>query len=162
MAKSIYQSEIMLNMNTRLFLSAIAGITEAQAKERISDHNNPVSWLAVHTVWARYNICAMLGKPAAKNPYDGLFENFKPFDAAADYGTLAQAKAEWQKASDLLKEALASVTEEHLAADSPLKSPIGDFTFGGTVAFLAQHESYDIGQIAFLKKYFTKEAMSYN
>jgi DinB superfamily len=162
MAQSIYQSEIMLNMNTRLFLSAIAGITEAQAKERISDHNNPVSWLAVHTVWARYNICAMLGKPAAKNPYDGLFENFKPFDAAADYGTLAQAKAEWQKASDLLKEALASVTEEHLAADSPLKSPIGDFTFGGTVAFLAQHESYDIGQIAFLKKYFTKEAMSYN
>jgi hypothetical protein len=162
MAKSIYQSEIMLNMNTRLFLSAIAGITETQGKERISDHNNPVSWLAAHTVWARYNICAMLGKPAAKNPYDGLFENFKPFDAGANYGTLAQAKAEWQKASDLLKEALAAVTEEHLAADCPLKSPIGDFTFGGTIAFLAQHESYDIGQIGFLKKYFTKEAMSYN
>jgi DinB superfamily len=162
MAKSIYQSEIMLNMNTRLFLSAVAGITEAQAKERISDHNNPVSWLAAHTVWARYNTCAMLGKPAAKNPYDGLFENFKPFDAAADYGTLARAKAEWQKATDLLKEALATVTEEHLAADCPLKSPIGDFTFGGTIAFLAQHESYDIGQMAFLKKYHTKEAMSYN
>ena len=104
----------------------------------------------------------MLGKPAAKNPYDGLFENFKPFDAAADYGTLAQAKDEWKKASDLLKDALATVTEEHLAADSPLKSPIGDFSFGGTVTFLAQHESYDIGQIAYLKKYFTKEAMSYN
>jgi DinB superfamily len=162
MAKSIYQSEIMLNMNTRLFLSAVAGITEAQAKERISDHNNPVSWLAAHTVWARYNTCAMLGKPAAKNPYDGLFENFKPFDASVNYGTLENAKAEWQKASDLLKEALAAVTEEHLAADCPLKSPIGDFTFGGTIAFLAQHESYDIGQIGYLKKYHTKEAMSYN
>jgi DinB superfamily len=162
MAKSIYQSEIILNMNTRLFLSALQGVTEEQAKERISGHNNPLNWLAAHTVWARYNSCAMLGKPVAKNPYDGLFENFKPFDAAANYGTLDNAKAEWQKASDLLKEALAAVTEEHLAADCPLKSPIGDFTFGGTVAFLAQHESYDIGQIAFLKKYFTKEAMSYN
>jgi hypothetical protein len=162
MAKSIYQSEIIFNMNTRLFLSALEAVTEEQAKERISDHNNPLSWLAAHTVWARYNSCAMLGKPVAKNPYDGMFENFKPFDAAANYGTLANAKAEWQKASDLLKEALAAVTEEHLAADCPLKSPIGDFTFGGTVAFLAQHESYDIGQIAFLKKYFTKEAMSYN
>ncbi len=162
MAKSIYHSEIIFNLNSRLFLSALAGITEEQAKERISGHNNPVNWLAAHTVWARYNTCAMLGKPAAKNPYDGLFENFKPFDAAAKYGTLADAKAEWQKVSDLLKEALASVTEEHLAADCPLKSPIGDFTFGGTITFLAQHESYDIGQIAFLKKYFTKEAMSYN
>jgi DinB superfamily len=162
MAKSIYYTEIIFNLNTRLFLNALEGVTEAQAKERISDHNNPLCWLAAHTVWARYNTCAMLGKPAAKNPYDGLFENFKPFDAAANYGTLADAKGEWNKASELLKEALATVTEEHLAADCPLKSPIGDFTFGGTITFLAEHESYDIGQIAFLKKYFTKEAMSYN
>jgi DinB superfamily len=158
---SIYHSEIIFNLNTRLFQNALAGITEEQAKERISGHNNPVNWLAAHTVWARYNTLAMLGKPA-KNPYDGLFEGFKPFDAAANYGTLAQAKAEWNKASELLKEALASVTEEHLAADCPLKSPIGDFSFGGTVTFLAQHESYDIGQLGFLKKYLTKEAMSYN
>jgi hypothetical protein len=162
MAKSIYHSEIIFNLNTRLFLSALEGITEEQAKERISDHNNPISWLAVHTVWARYNTCAMLGKPAAKNPYDGLFENFKPFDPNYNYVSLAEVKEEWNKASELLKEAFASVTEEHLAADAPFKSPIGDFTISGTVAFLAQHESYDIGQIAYLKKYFTKEAMSYN
>jgi hypothetical protein len=162
MAKSIYHSEIIFNLNSRLFMNALEGVTEEQAKERISDHNNSLNWLAAHTVWARYNSCAMLGKPVAKNPYDGLFEGFKPFDAAADYGTLAKAKEEWNKASELLKEALATVTEEHLAADCPLKSPIGDFTFGGTVAFLAQHESYDIGQIAFLKKYLTKVAMSYN
>ncbi|MBC7875330.1 MAG: DinB family protein [Ferruginibacter sp.] len=162
MAKSIYQSEIIFNMNTRLFLNAMADITEEQAKERISDHNNPFSWLAVHTVWARYNICAMLGKPAVQNPYEGLFENFKPFDPDYNYAPLAEVKAEWQKASDLLKEALTTVTEEHLAADCPFKSPIGDFTFGGTIAFLAQHESYDIGQMGLLKKYLTKEAMSYN
>jgi hypothetical protein len=162
MAKSLQHTENILNLNTRLFLSALDGISEEQAKERISDHNNPLSWLAAHTVWARYNTCAMLGKPPAKNPYDGLFENFKTFDTTANYGTLADAKAEWNKASELLKEALAVVTEEHLAADCPFKSPIGDFTFGGTIAFMAQHESYDIGQIAFLKKYFTKEAMSYN
>jgi hypothetical protein len=161
MAKSLQHTENILNMNTRLFLSALEGVTETQAKERISDHNNPLSWLAAHTVWARYNTLAMLGKPVA-NPYDGLFESFEPFDAAANYGTLDQAKENWNKVSGLLKEALASVTEEHLAADSPLKSPIGDFSFGGTITFLAQHESYDIGQIAYLKKYHTKTAMSYN
>lgn len=162
MATSIYHSQIIFNLNTRLFTNALEGITEEQAKERISNHNNPVNWLAAHTVWARYNTCAMLGRPAEKNPYDGLFEKFKPFDPAVNYGSLANAKTEWQKATALLTEALSGVTEEHLAADCPLKSPIGDYSFGGTITFLAQHESYDIGQIAFLKKYFTKEAMSYN
>ena len=33
MAKSIYQSEIMLNMNTRLFLNALEGVTDEQAKQ---------------------------------------------------------------------------------------------------------------------------------
>jgi hypothetical protein len=102
-----------------------------------------------------------LGKPPAKNPYDGLFENFKAFDPSLEYSTLAAAKTEWEKATSLLKEALSAVTEEHLAAVSALKNPTGDFTNAGTVAFLAQHESYDIGQIALLKKYFTKEAMKY-
>ncbi|MBK9249784.1 MAG: DinB family protein [Ignavibacteria bacterium] len=160
MRTSIYQSEIMLNMNSRLFINALDGVTDAQANERISDHNNPLIWMATHTVWARFNICAMLGKPA-DNPYDGKFENFKAYDANDNYPTIANVKAEWNKASVLLKEALSSVSEEHLAAECPLKSPIGDFTFGGTIAFLTQHESYDIGQIAFLKKFHTKEAMKY-
>ena len=160
MAKSIYQSELIFNLNTRLFLNALEGVTEEQAKERISGHNNPLSWLAVHTVWARYNICGLLGKTVT-NPYTGLFEGFKPFDADYKYASLAESKAEWQKASDILKEALADVTEERLAGDAPFKSPAGDYTIGGTIAFLAQHESYDIVQVAFLKKYFTKEAMKY-
>ncbi len=161
MQSSIYQSQIIFNLNERLFINALDGITEDQAKERISDHNNSVSWLAAHTVWARYNVLAFMGQPA-ENPYAGLFEKFKPFDASADYGSLDKAKAEWKKASSLLKDAIASTTEETLSSESVLKSPIGDPSVAGTVAFLAQHESYDIGQIAFLKKYFTKEAMSYN
>ncbi|MBC7830169.1 MAG: DinB family protein [Chitinophagaceae bacterium] len=161
MAKSIYQSDLIFNMNSRLFINALEGVTEEHAKERISGHNNPLNWLASHTVWARYNICAMLGKPAAKNPYDGMFENFKPFSSEYQYSTVVEIKIEWEKATSLLKEASMAVGEEHLAADCPWKSPIGDSTFGGTIAFLAQHESYEIGQMAFLKKYFTREAMKY-
>ena len=161
MNKSIEHSAMILKMNSRLFMNALQGISEEQASERISGHNNPLIWIAVHTVWARYNICAMLGKPA-KNPYDGLFEDFKPFDPEHRYATLEEVKSEWKKASDNLEKALDEVSEQHLSSDAPFKSPIGDATMGGTIAFLAQHESYDIGQVAFLKKYFTKEAMSYN
>jgi hypothetical protein len=40
MATSIYQSEITFNMNSRLFINALDGVTEEQGKQRISDHNN--------------------------------------------------------------------------------------------------------------------------
>ncbi|MEP7109312.1 MAG: DinB family protein [Ferruginibacter sp.] len=160
MKKSIYQSELILNMNERLFQNALEGVSDDQAKERLSDHNNPFIWLATHTVWARYNMLVFLGKPA-KNPFEGKFENFKAYDAADNYPSLETVKAEWKNAGSLLKDALQAVTEEHLESESFLKSPIGDFTNGGTIAFLAQHESYDIGQLAFLKKYYTNEAMKY-
>jgi len=160
MKRSCYHSELMLNLNERLFLNALEGVTDEQANERLSDHNNPLIWIATHTTWARYNMLLFLGKPS-KNPFDGKFEQFKAYDAADNYPTLEIVKSEWKKASMLLKEALEQVTEEQLAAESPLKNPTGDFSNAGTFAFLVQHESYDIGQIAFLKKYFTKAAMKY-
>ncbi len=160
MKSSIYQSELIFNLNERLFLNALADVTEAQANERISDHNNPIIWIATHNIWARYNVLMFLGKPT-QNPYQGMFENFRPFNAEDKYPTLEEVKKDWNTVSALLREAMTTVSEEHLAADSPLKSPSGDFSMGGTIAFLAQHESYDIGQLALLKKYYTKEAMKY-
>lgn len=161
MNKSIYYLEIILNLNTRLFNNTLGGVTEEQSEQRLSGHSNSFKWIATHTVWARYNMLMFLGKPA-ENPYPGLFENFKPYDAADKYPSLEEIKKEWQKSSDLLKDAVGSVSEELLAADSQLKSPIGDNSMGGTLAFLAQHESYNIGQLGLLKKYLTKEAMAYN
>lgn len=161
MKKSTYHSELILGLNERLFLNALEGVTDEQAKEGISEHNNPLTWIATHTVWARYNMLVFLGKPT-KNPYAGMFENFKPHDPAVQYPSLDAVKEDWKKVSALLKEALGTVTEEFADAESPFKSPIGDPSNGGTLAFLAEHESYDIGQIAFLKKYYTKEAMKYS
>lgn len=161
MKKTTYPLEVIFNLNERLFNNSLAGITEEHAKERISEHNNPVNWIAAHIVWARYLMLVFLGKPV-QNPYQELFDNFKPYDASLTYPSIEEIKTQWQKATGLIKEAFQSVTEEQLSADAPIKNPTGDFTNGGTLAFLAQHESYTVGQLAFLKKYFTKEAMSYN
>ncbi len=160
MPSSIYQLELIFGLNERLFINALEGVTEEQSKERLSGHSNPLNWIAAHTVWARYNMLFFLGKPV-ENPYNYAFENFKAYDAAIEYPSVSDIKTEWGKVSGLLKDALKSVTEEHLAGDSPIKSPIGDNTVGGTMAFFAEHESYDVGQMAFLKKYFTGEAMKY-
>ena len=159
-APSIYTSLIILKLNHRLFLNALEGVSEEQTRERISDHSNPMIWVATHTVWARYNILTYLGKPV-ENPFKGMFENFKAYNPEEVYPSVESIRAEWKKAGGLVKTALHEVSEEHLAAESPFKSPIGEFTNAGAVAFFVQHESFSIGQIAFLKKYYTREAMKY-
>ncbi len=60
--KSVYHSELILNLNERLFLNALKGVTAENAKHRISSHNNPIIWIATHVIWARYQIAAFLGQ----------------------------------------------------------------------------------------------------
>ena len=91
MKNSIYHPAMIFNMNERLFLNSLAGVTDEMAKQRVSDHNNPLNWLATHTVWARYNIAALLGKPA-DNPYKGMFENSRAFDDAMKFDSLEKIK----------------------------------------------------------------------
>jgi hypothetical protein len=160
MSKSTNTLSIILKLNERLFMNALKGITKDQAHERISGHNNPVSWLAPHTVDARYNILYFMGKPAM-SPFKSLFENFRPYSSELEYPSLEATKAEWDKVSGLINEALAALTDEHSQAESGIKNPTGDSSNGGWMAFLAQHESYDIGQMGYLKKYLTQEAMAY-
>src|SRR6266404_2996228 len=104
MAKSIYHSELILGLNDRLFINTLEGVTEDQAKERLSDHNNPICWIAAHVLDSRYFMLVFLGKPA-ENPYRHFFENFKPFDPSLNYPVLSEIKKEWQKLTGLLKEA---------------------------------------------------------
>jgi len=160
MSQSLHAISLILNMNTRLFVNALSGVTEEQSAERATDHSNPMRWIAPHTVSSRYLALLCLGKPAT-DPYQELFGNFRGYDASLNYPTLEETKAEWEKVSALLRDALASATDEILAADCPIKTPTGDFTNLGTLTFIAQHESYDIGQMGFLKKYLTMEAMKY-
>src|SRR5947209_3637340 len=96
MVESIKTVSLILNLNDRLFHNALAGVTDEQAKERISEHNNPIDWIAAHTVSSRYLMLMFLGKPAA-NPYQDLFENFKGYDPELEYPSLEEIKEEWER-----------------------------------------------------------------
>ena len=159
-APSIYSSLLIFKLNQRLFINALEGVTEEHSKVRISDHSNPLIWIATHTVSSRYNALKLIGS-TAENPFNSLFEKFKPYNINDVYPTLEKVKEEWEKVGKLTKELLQSVTEEQLNGSAPFKNPIGDQSIGGAMIFFAQHESYDIGQMGYLKKYLTKEAMKY-
>ncbi len=161
MTNDLKPMQIILNLNTRLFINALEGITEEHWNARMSDHNNPLKWIAAHVVSSRYLFLTLLGKPA-QSPYQELFANQRPYDAKDVYPSLEEVKKEWETVSALLKVALESPSPEALGKNPPFPLPIEDQTNFGAIAFFVEHESYEIGQLGFLKKYHTKEAMNYS
>ena len=54
------------------------------------------------------------------------------------------------------------MTDKDFEVKEPFPSPTSDGTFKGAYAFLAHHEAYTIGQIAYARRIFGMEAMKYN
>ncbi|MBA3894224.1 MAG: hypothetical protein H0X69_11105 [Gemmatimonadales bacterium] len=56
---------------------------------------------------------------------------------------------------------LPSLTSEERNEPNAHRFPMGDSTRLGLIAFLTQHESYHVGQAAFLRRQIGKPAMGY-
>jgi hypothetical protein len=66
----------------------------------------------------------------------------------------------WREAGVLVRDALSGVTEATLSRSGP-RLPGSDGTVLGGVAFLLQHESYHIGQLAYIRRMYGLPAMKY-
>ncbi|PWN67189.1 DinB family protein [Chryseobacterium oncorhynchi] len=151
----------ILKLNEKLFINALENITHEHTNDRLSEHNNPVNWLTNHILWGRYEILNLLGKSNETNPYTDLFKNFKPYDEEIEFNQIEYIKEEWSKMVLLISEALETATEEQLAEEPKSVTPMGIPTKFGNLSFLVWHENYHLGQLAFLKKYYTEEAMKF-
>jgi uncharacterized damage-inducible protein DinB len=149
----------ILKLNTRLFLNCLDGVDDATARERPSADTNSIGFITCHVLHARYYLAGFLGLEAV-NPFQELF------DAAHDVNDLevpplGELRSAWGELSAQLVDRTPEVTEAELARDSGQEFPLDDGTVRGAVAFLVQHESFHIGQLALLRKYFGLEGMAY-
>ena len=146
----------IFSINTSLFTNCLEGVTEEQAIQKISPNTNSLKWLAAHVTWARYQISALMGNPPANNPFDGLFENFRPYEESDDLKSLVEIKQEWDKATSLLATSFSTIDADFWEMDSDISFPLQqDKSNASLMAILVQHECLHIGQMATLKKYTT-------
>jgi uncharacterized damage-inducible protein DinB len=152
----------IFRMNTKLFIDCMEGVTEEQSNIRISSETNSIKWVAAHIIWARYNASSLMGNPPFNNPFTGLFENFRPTQEQDDYKSVIEIKEEWEKASVLLESSFLKIEQDFWGKEAPIKlSFVGDDSNAGLITFLAQHESFHLGQLAILKKNITGISMKY-
>jgi uncharacterized damage-inducible protein DinB len=138
-------------MNTGLLRNCIAGMTDEQARRRVGHRTNNMGYIVLHVVDARFHLAQLLGADIT-NPYGERFKTVRSLEEAKELPSLAELAAAWDDVSTAVMNALHRADEEDLAKSTSTRFPIGDESMLGAVVFLAQHESYHIGQLGFIRK----------
>ncbi|MBI5837259.1 MAG: DinB family protein [Candidatus Eisenbacteria bacterium] len=151
MHPSILQAVQIQGVVTSLFHRALEGVTEEEARIRPGDDSNPMLWMAGHLVTTRVYLAKLVGVERPL-PWNGTFARSAALDMSLQLPALAEVCAAW----DDISAALAARFEQ--LTDAELKGPAGEFpsldqTVRGALAMAALHDSYHVGQMAFVRKF---------
>jgi uncharacterized damage-inducible protein DinB len=139
-------------LNTGSLQKAVADLTPAQWLTRPGDHSNHITWIVGHVIWARQIIITRVGGSWSCPGLEPFARSAK-LDAAASYPAPEALLALWRDSAAALDATLSALTPEALAAPAPPGPPSQDGKVSGFIAVLAWHETYHLGQIAYLRSW---------
>ncbi len=151
----------IFQLNTTLFANTFDSISDRKARIRLNGRTNNLIFIACHLVDARYYLANLLGDKIA-SPHQPLFDAATGIEDFRKFPSVNAISADWRMVSQDLLGRLEQQSEEQLAVPAPADFPVDDKTLLGGIAFLTQHESYHIGQMAFIRKSLGKAAMEYS
>lgn len=147
-------------LNRRLFLSCLDGLTDAQLSARLSESTSSVLFLASHLLDARAYLVTLAGGTLS-HPLVEQLRSVTTIEELPTVPSLGHLRSGWETVSVALLNRLPALRAEELARASADRMPVLDQTVLGAITFLLQHESYHLGQLAMLKKHLTGKAMKY-
>jgi uncharacterized damage-inducible protein DinB len=150
----------LLDLNTDLLLNSMESLGETEARSRLPGGGNSISFLAAHLTDTRHFLASRIGQPLA-NPLTRYLGEARGIEDIATWPSLAELRDAWCAVSGHLGSALAGLSAAEIARPHPNRFPLADGTLVGIIAFLVQHDSYHVGQVAFLRRQLGKPAMSY-
>lgn len=142
--------------NGDFLAKSYAGLTDEEWVRRPNETSNNVLWIVGHVAWARAAVLGLLGSPWSK-PWLKEFARGSKLGDPEQYPTPQELDVAWQEATAALTAAFEQATPEALAAPAPERIPSFDGTVGGTIGFLAFHESLHVGQAAYLRRWLGHE-----
>jgi uncharacterized damage-inducible protein DinB len=140
----------LLRLNTRLYRSCLDGISGSEAGRGFGEGGNGAGFIALHVVDARFYLARSLDQDVG-NPF-AEYEDVRSEDEVERLPPLSALLAEWDRVSPILISALETLSADRAAGPAPTRFPIDDPSLLGMAAFLVQHESYHIGQLALLRR----------
>ena len=150
----------LYELNTDLLLNCLDGLTDDEARRRLEAGGNSVTFLAGHLTDTRHFLANRLGHPLF-NPLARYLADVRSIEEIRELPSLGEIRSAWQAVSTHVLAVLAELTPTDLAEPNVHRFPLEDTTRLGMIAFLAQHDSYHLGQIAFIRRQLGKPPMSY-
>ena len=150
----------ILDLNTDLLLNCLDGLSEEEARHRLQGGGNSLAFLVAHLTDTRHFMAARLGRPLP-NPLTPLLAGARGIDDIRSWPPLDELRAAWRSIGGHLAAVLPALGSEELSEPNLHRFPLGDSTRLGFLAFLTQHDSYHVGQAAFLRRQIGKPAMAY-
>ena len=151
MNPSIKQVADQYTLNNWLLWKAVGDIKESDMYTRPDEKANSMHWLVGHMTTSRYGVAGMLGiddKPA----WGEIFNRGTEALASSELPSLDELKKAWDDISAKMTSRLGEVTEDELSKEPPWQPPIDEKTIRGAIAFLSLHESYHVGQMAYIRR----------
>lgn len=160
MHPSIVPVAAIFRLNTQLVLNCLDGLDEGLAARRGEGARNSISFLVAHLTETRHYLASVLGQPLA-SPFSPAFTHARSIDDAGELPSLRELTAYWERISAHLAVVVERLDTPRLAQPGATL-PGTDGTILGSLAFLAQHDSYHLGQIALLRRGLGLPAMTYS
>jgi len=150
-----------LNLNTRLFLSAVDGVDETTSLSRPNANTNHIAFIGCHLIESRHYLASCAGCET-KSPFREL-ENARTIEDVKNFPSVEEIRAAWAQISEVLTDRLPRLSEADLKREMERSFPIEDGkSLLGCLTFMLEHEAFHIGQIALLRRYFGLRAMKYS
>jgi uncharacterized damage-inducible protein DinB len=150
----------LYDLNTDLLLNCLDGLSDAEAQRRLEAGGNSITFLAEHLTDTRHFLVTRLDHPLP-NPVARYLADVRSIDDISEWPTLDEIRSAWQAVSTHLQTVLAGLSAASLEETNVHRFPLEDTSRLGLVAFLAQHDSYHLGQIGFIRRQLGKPPMSY-
>ncbi len=143
-------TDFIFRRNQEMLARAIDGLTDEQWVTRPLGNCNSVLWIVGHIVWARSRALHIMGFTWTRPWLDQFARGSKPSESLENPSRMEVMDA-WHDLCKAFPAALGEISQAVLAKQVQQPSPSFDGTVGGMIGFMAMHESYHVGQVAYAR-----------
>jgi len=136
--------------NTHFVKKNVEGFSDEEWLRRPGGTGNHALWSVGHVAWARSAVLKRLGDDWGK-PWLSLCGRGARCEDSVAYPTPEEAMQAWSESSTRLKAAMESASPDLLATPVSQGPPSADGKLSGVVNFMAFHETYHVGQLAYVR-----------
>ena len=140
----------IFKINNNMVERTLDGLSD-QELWQCTTGGNPIAWILGHITETRSTLLTQLGSPW-KPGWDKQFGRGSMRGDASSYPSPAAIADGWKQTRKLMRDAFSGLTEEQLQKAPAGPTIAGAETISDLITFLAFHESYHIGQMAYVRK----------